>query len=109
MLGIVGYSFIGYKNLNWSMRFTLFLCVSTFVNAVMGYTYVFDYLLGAIVNGGIIAFGKNRAIHTGTVIVHQGKINDLPKTGRGINGHRQAAENTGFVFLNRSCVWKYDH
>ena len=70
MLGIVGYSFIGYKNLNWSMIFTLFLCVSAFVNAVMGYTYVFDYLLGAIVNGGIIALG---AMAYSVTLIKRGK------------------------------------
>ncbi len=70
MIGIVGYSFIGYKNLNWSMIFTLFLCVSAFVNAVMGYRYVLDYLLGAIVNGGIIALG---AMAYSVTLIKRGK------------------------------------
>lgn len=70
MIGIVGYSFTGYKNLNWSMIFTLFLCASAFVNAVMGYRYVLDYLLGAIVNGGIIALG---AMAYSVTLIKRGK------------------------------------
>ena len=56
MIGILGYSFIGYKNLNWCLYFTLFLAAAAFVNAIIGYIYIY-YFLGAIVNGGVIGIG----------------------------------------------------